>query len=118
MDRVLSTSIDKGDKNVLIWFQGLDGPPGIKGEKGIVGFPGLRGDSGRPGPPGEKGVQGMKGTQGLPGLIGQEGLKGIVGDLGPKGLPQISDIILTGMDQSSMVTLSGFCDLTTSDIFH
>lgn len=24
------------------WFQGLDAPPGLKGEKGIVGFPGLR----------------------------------------------------------------------------
>uniref|UniRef100_A0A452EF80 Collagen alpha-1(XX) chain n=1 Tax=Capra hircus TaxID=9925 RepID=A0A452EF80_CAPHI len=68
----------------------LQGPPGVKGEKGDHGHPGLQGQPGLQGTPGKVGVQGPKvGEKGHPrgtaGFQGTAGARGSNGERGPPG---------------------------------
>ena len=70
---------------------GLQGPPGEPGERGLPGEkgePGERGLPGEKGEPGEQGLPGEKGEpgeRGLPGEKGEPGLAGTTGQQGTKG---------------------------------
>ena len=75
---------------------GLEGPPGILGERGPEGPPGPAGPVGPAGPSGPEGSQGPRGDlgppgpegpQGVQGLQGAQGLQGTQGAQGPKGPP-------------------------------
>lgn len=54
---------------------------------GLPGFKGERGDRGLAGPPGIKGLKGSPGSRGPPGPPGSRGLPGLPGDKGPPGFP-------------------------------
>lgn len=61
------------------------GPQGFKGNKGEIGLRGERGVQGQLGPPGRLGPKGEIGVPGHKGNIGYRGDKGTQGDAGPKG---------------------------------
>ncbi len=62
--------------------QGVAGPQGERGEKGMDGRDGVIGPAG---PQGEKGLTGDRGEQGPVGAPGEKGLDGVPGPPGPKG---------------------------------
>lgn len=56
----------------LLWSIGLDGRPGLAGERGDIGLPGLQGDPGPSGGAGIKGIMGDPGDSGEPGVFNQQ----------------------------------------------
>jgi hypothetical protein len=75
---VQPTESCKPNETPLDWnAQGLQGPPGVKGDKGdpgAAGAPGLKGDKGDPGTPGAPGAKGDKGDPGDQGTQGPPGV--------------------------------------------
>jgi hypothetical protein len=61
------------------------GPPGLKGDMGMMGEPGAKGDIGPPGMKGLKGEPGDEGNVGVPGPEGPPGEVGADGSPGPPG---------------------------------
>lgn len=73
---------------------------------GLPGFKGQRGDRGLAGPPGMKGLKGFPGSRGPPGPPGSRGLPGLPGDKGPPGFPGqtgMSNILQTTSSITSLV---------------
>ncbi|POI35528.1 hypothetical protein CIB84_000720 [Bambusicola thoracicus] len=71
-------------------ISGLQGPPGIKGDRGIQGPIGQKGEMGQKGDPGTRGPMGPPGNQGVPGQPGYKGNAGEPGRPGQKGEPGVT----------------------------
>lgn len=66
--------------------QGIPGPKGDQGERGLQGETGPQGPQGDKGDTGDQGIQGPKGDVGEQGEQGIQGPKGDTGEQGPQGL--------------------------------
>ncbi|KAK3742432.1 hypothetical protein QZH41_002192 [Actinostola sp. cb2023] len=83
----------KGDHGMvgIAGRPGVMGPPGLVGRSGSRGFKGFKGIMGRPGLPGAVGSRGSYGVNGFPGSPGPKGSPGLgeKGSPGEKGLPAL-----------------------------
>ena len=88
--RIVSGSRDCGRGETYVsWNQagprGLQGAPGVAGERGAQGPQGDRGVDGIAGPVGPKGERGADGAVGPAGAQGERGADGAAGPAGPRG---------------------------------